>query len=184
MSLLESRVQVLSRGMTVLTHNSPQRICGLWELPWMPTTGYSSVAPIWLPPPSGAKFPFLWGTNPNTAPPNHPHQEVVKDSCQTISLLWDFAASAVLGGHHAKKNRLPFSGGSAVKNLPAVQEAYVQSLGQKDPLEEGMATHSSILAWRIPWTQEPGRLQSVGLQRVRHDWSDWACTHASYRTWV
>ena len=47
--------------------------------------------------------------------------------------------------------------------------AYVQSLGQKDPLEEGMATHSSILAWRIPWTQDPGRLQSVGLQRVRHD---------------
>ena len=43
------------------------------------------------------------------------------------------------------------------------------ALGQKDPLEEGMATHSSTLAWRIPWTEEPGRLQSIGLQRVRHD---------------
>ena len=56
-----------------------------------------------------------------------------------------------------------------VKNLPAVQETQVQSLGQEDPLEEGMATHSSILAWSIPWTEEPGGLQSIGLQRVGHD---------------
>ena len=59
-----------------------------------------------------------------------------------------------------------------VKNLPAVQkpqEMQVQSLGQEDPLEEGMATHSSILTWRIPWTEEPGRLQSMGSQRVGHD---------------
>ena len=56
-----------------------------------------------------------------------------------------------------------------LKNLPAMQETGVQSLGQKDALEKGMATQSSILAWRIPWTEEPGRLQSVGLQRVRHD---------------
>ena len=56
-----------------------------------------------------------------------------------------------------------------VKNLPAMQETQVQSLGQKDPLEEEMATHSSILAWGIPWTEEPGGLQSVGSQRVRHD---------------
>ena len=48
-------------------------------------------------------------------------------------------------------------------------ELWVESLGQEDPLEKDMATHSSILAWRIPWTEEPGRLQSVGLQRVRHD---------------
>ena len=57
-----------------------------------------------------------------------------------------------------------------VKNLPALQETQVQSLGQEDPLEEEMATHSSILAWRIPWTEEPGGLQSMGLQRVGHDW--------------
>jgi len=56
-----------------------------------------------------------------------------------------------------------------VKNPPAMQETQVQSLGQEDPLEEGMATHSSILAWRIPWTEEPGRLQSTGLQRVGPD---------------
>ena len=56
-----------------------------------------------------------------------------------------------------------------VKNTPGMQETWVQSLGWEDPLEEGMATHSSILVWRIPWTEEPGELQSVGLQRVRHD---------------
>ena len=51
-----------------------------------------------------------------------------------------------------------------VKNLPAVQETRVQSLGQEDPLEKGMATHSSVLAWAIPWTEEPGGLQSIGWQ--------------------
>ena len=56
-----------------------------------------------------------------------------------------------------------------VKNLPAVQETLVGSLGQEDPLEKGIATHSSILAWRIPGTVEPGGLQSMGLQRVGHD---------------
>ena len=56
-----------------------------------------------------------------------------------------------------------------VKNLPVMQETWVQSLGQEDLLEEGTATQSSILAWRIPWTEEPGGLQSMGLQRVGHD---------------
>ena len=56
-----------------------------------------------------------------------------------------------------------------VKNLPAEQEMRVQSLGQKDPLEKEMATHPSILDWKIPWTEEPGGLQFMGLQRVEHD---------------
>ena len=56
-----------------------------------------------------------------------------------------------------------------VKNPPAMPETLVQFLGWEDPLEKGMATHSSILAWRIPWTEEPGRLQSMGLQRVGQD---------------
>ena len=55
-----------------------------------------------------------------------------------------------------------------VKNPPALQETQIQSLGQEDPLKKGMATHFSILAWRIQRTEEPGRLQSIGLQRVRH----------------
>ena len=56
-----------------------------------------------------------------------------------------------------------------VKNLPAMWEMCVQSLNWEDSLEKGMATHSSVLAWRILWTEEPGRLQSMGSQRVRHD---------------
>ena len=56
-----------------------------------------------------------------------------------------------------------------VKRLPTMWETGVQSLGQEDPLEKEMATHSSILAWKIPWTEEPGRLQSMGSQRVGHD---------------
>ena len=56
-----------------------------------------------------------------------------------------------------------------LKRLPLMWETWVQSLGWKDPLEKEMATHSSILAWRIPWTEEPGGPQSTGLQRVRHD---------------
>ena len=55
-----------------------------------------------------------------------------------------------------------------VKNLPAMQEIQVRSLGWEDPLEKGMANHSSILAWRIPWTEEPGGRQSMGSQRIRH----------------
>ena len=56
-----------------------------------------------------------------------------------------------------------------VKNLPVIQETWVQSLGQKDPLENRMTTHSNILAWRMLWTEEPGGLQPMGSQRVRHD---------------
>ena len=56
-----------------------------------------------------------------------------------------------------------------VKNLLAMQETWVGSLGQEDPLKKGRATHSSILAWSIPWTEEPGKLQSMGWQRVEHD---------------
>ena len=60
-------------------------------------------------------------------------------------------------------------GGSDGKESPARRETWVRFLGWEDPLEEGMATHSSILVWRIPWTEEPGGLQSLGLQRVGHD---------------
>ena len=70
-----------------------------------------------------------------------------------------------------------------VKNPPAnagdIRDG-VWSLGWEDPLEEGMATYSSILAWRMPWTEEPGGLESIGLQRVRHDWSNLACTYVNH----
>ena len=58
-----------------------------------------------------------------------------------------------------------------LKHLPGMRETRVRSLGQEDPLEKEMATHFSTLAWRIPWKEEPGRLQSIGSQRVRHDWA-------------
>ena len=62
-----------------------------------------------------------------------------------------------------------FPGSSMVKNPPTMWETWVRSLGQEDPLEKEMATHSSILAWEIPWTEESGGLRSMGSQRVRHD---------------
>ena len=65
-------------------------------------------------------------------------------------------------------NTLGFPGGSVAKNLPAMQETPVQSLGREDPLEEEMATHAGILAWEILWREEPGRLQSMGSQRLGH----------------
>ena len=67
------------------------------------------------------------------------------------------------------KGKKGFPGGSVVKNPSAVQEMRVLSLGQEDPLEKEMEIHSDILAWEIPWTEEPGRLQSMGSQRVGHD---------------
>ena len=75
---------------------------------------------------------------------------------QKIVITWSFQNMTALAAH-------------VVKSPPAMQEPRVQSLGPEDPLGEEMATHSSILAWRIPWTEEPGGLQSMGSQRVRHD---------------
>ena len=66
---------------------------------------------------------------------------------------------------------LGFPGGSEAKVSATMQETQVQSPGWEDPLENGMATHSSILAWRIPWIEETGSLQSMGLQRVKYDWA-------------
>ena len=68
-----------------------------------------------------------------------------------------------------------------VKNPPAMQETWVPSVGWEDPLEEGIATHSSIPAWRIPWAEEPGGLQSVESQRVRHDWVTFTFTFCVHR---
>ena len=76
---------------------------------------------------------------------------------------------------------MDFRCGSLVKNPPAMkelQDMQVQSLCWDDPLEEGMATNSSLVAWRIPWTEEPDGLQSIESQTVKHDWSDLAHTHA------
>ena len=72
---------------------------------------------------------------------------------------------------------LGFPSGSAVKNMPTVQEMHGWSLDREDPLKEGMANHSNIFASKIPWTEEPESLESMKSQRVGHDWSNWVCTH-------
>ena len=81
--------------------------------------------------------------------------------------LCDFYYNKYFG--YSPCNFKGFAGASGVKNLPAMQKMWVRFLDLEDLLEEGMATHSSIPTWRIPWTEEPGGLQSVGLQRVGHD---------------
>ena len=104
------------------------------------------------------------------------------DICPYEILIWEFVnlkhrAQCVCISLHTYGG---FPGGLAVKNPPVMQEmqeTWVWSLGQEDPLMEGTATHSSILAWRIPWTEKPGGLQSMGSQRVRHNCSDWAYRH-------
>ena len=73
-----------------------------------------------------------------------------------------------------------FPVGQMIKSLPEVQETQVQSLGQEDPLEKEMSTHSSTVAWKIPWTKECGRLQSMGWQRVGYHWA-MSLTHSAYK---
>ena len=85
--------------------------------------------------------------------------------CSPIQL---FQEAMPLGSHPPPVVSMGFPGGSAVKNPPAMQGTWVRSRGQEDPLKKGMAAHSSILAWRIPWTEEPGGLQSMESQRVGH----------------
>ena len=70
-----------------------------------------------------------------------------------------------------------------IEKLPAVKETWIWSLGREDPLEEVMADHSSVLAWRLPWTEEPDGLQPTGLHRVRHDWSDCAAAAWQFYSW-
>ena len=105
---------------------------------------------------------------------------------ERLGVLWFMGSQRV---RHDRATELSWTEliAQIVKNLPAVQETQVQSLGQEDPLEQGIATHSCILAWRIPWTEEPGGLQSMGSQRVRHDWPHthvFCCVHLSAKATV
>ena len=100
-------------------------------------------------------------------------------SLRTLRALRPLRALSRFEGMRVRPNVLVFVGiiienrvslmAEVVKNLPTIQETQVRSLGQEDPLEKGMATHSSILAWKIPWTEEPGGPQSMESQRVRYD---------------
>ena len=110
---------------------------------------------------------------PSPADLPKPGIELGSPALQVDSLpteLWGKPKEAEWFGRHADDIRASLVV-QAVKNLPAIQETWVWSLGQADPFEKGMATLSSILAWRIPWTEEPGeQLQFMGSQRGRHDW--------------
>ena len=107
---------------------------------------------------------------------------LLEDSCSTVLLVSTVqreSATCIHVSPHVWTSfpfRLHFPGDTSDKELPCQcrRQTQVPSLGWEDPLEEGLATHSSILAWRIPWTEEPGGLQSTGSQRMRPDWSNWA----------
>ena len=93
-------------------------------------------------------------------------------SCLSVGSQLGLSAGIATGVFFLCLLSLPHGGflvAQMVKNLPALRETWVRSLGQEDPLEKDMATHSSFLAWRITWTEEPGGLQSMGSQRVGHD---------------
>ena len=88
---------------------------------------------------------------------------------KVMSLLFNMLSRFVIAFLPRSKLLLISWGSEGKKHLPAMQETWVQSLGQEDPLEKEMATHSSTLTWKIPWMEGPGRLQSMALQRVEHD---------------
>ena len=107
------------------------------------------------------------------------------DSTNRFSLLWQGKSPADLEGKESDEVRYLFPNRASavaqmVKTLPTTQETWVPSLGWDDSLEKGIATHSSIIVWRVPWTEEPGRLQSIGLQRIRHDWANNTFTFTSH----
>ena len=95
---------------------------------------------------------------------------------ESFPMSWLFTSGVQSNGASASVSILPMNIGAylmtqMVKNLPVMQGTWVRSLGWEDPLEKGIATHSSILVWRIPWTEEPSGLKPIGSQRVRHDWA-------------
>ena len=102
-------------------------------------------------------------------PQRHP---LVEDQMFRISYFWTLALHLTWPKEYRPHKRVfySFSVAQMVKRLPTMWETWVWSLGWEDVLEKEMATHSAILAWKIPWTEEPGRLQSMGSQRVWHDW--------------
>ena len=99
--------------------------------------------------------------------------DIPPKSWQNLTLL--SLTCTVLGSYWAQMTCTSALVAQTVKRLPAMWETWVQSLGQEDLLEKEMATHSSTLAWKVLWMEEPGRLQSMGLQRVGYDWATSLC---------
>ena len=132
-----------------------------WRIPWteepggLQSIGLQRVGHDWVT--NTFAFNQLWGIT----------------KLLGLRLKWDFPFPSLIEDSKTQRTGpgwLGLPSGSVVRNPLAMQETRVRSLGQEDPLEEDMATHFSILAWRIPWTEETGRLQSMGSQRVGCDW--------------
>ena len=125
--------------------------------------------PFYLPRSDGVRFYFLYSL------PISPNEHyLIKIVVRRLPKGFPFFFLSLLEELSIDWNRIILSFiflAQAVENLPAMQETWVWSVGWEDPLEKGMAPHSNILAWRIPWTEAPDGLQSMGLQRVRHDWA-------------
>ena len=129
-------------------------------------------------------FP-IWGLNPcllrllpwqaGSLPPASPGK--TKQPINNVIVSGEQRRDSAIHTHGSVLPQRAFPGDADGKESPAMQETCVRSLGQEDPLEKRMATHSSILAWRIPWTEEPGRRQSMGSQSQTR-LSDYACTHS------
>ena len=98
----------------------------------------------------------------------------------SYTIKWKVGQNSILHLHKRRNDYRTSLVDQTVKHLPTMQETRVPSLGQEAPLEKETATHSSILAWRIPWMEEPGGLQPMGLQRVRHDWATSLSLSLSY----
>ena len=133
-------------------------LCGNLGLPWEQKQqfliGFSSDCPLKLKPPHRVSS---WELHNHDKTKSLFIQQIFIEHLVGMFPWWKLILGASLVAQ-------------MVKNLPVMQETRVQSLGWKDPLEEEMTTHSSILAWRIPWTEEPGGLQSIESQRVGHHW--------------
>ena len=136
---------------------------------WTPSHKQYQLSALWA-------RPFGSSHHPSVLAPtqNFPIQKYLQHLyCILISIGYTPWPASNNSGHHNKHlcyAPWAFLVAQTVKNLPAMRETRVQSLGQEDPLEKKMVTHSSILAWRIPWTEELGGLQSMGLQRVGQSW--------------
>ena len=143
---------------------------------------YLSLISPWL----SLRLQFLSAVGPALCLSSLIQRVVMRQSltiCHMLSTYWRYNETELIASHLLYFNScrdILWVGIAAinaslvaqmVKHLPAIQETWVQSLGQEVPLEKEMAIHSSILAWKIPWSEEPGQLHSMGLQRVRHDWA-------------
>ena len=160
----EMRVQTLGWEDSLATHSSILA----WEIPWTKKPGrLQSMGLPTIRDNLATKHTHRTGTKVRQM--MKPGHRVKEAFISRAGFLSCFTPVPALAAQQIIPNLVASLVAQMVKNLPAVQESQVQSLDRDDLLEKGMATHSSILAGSIPWTEEPGGLQSMGSQRVRHD---------------